>query len=316
MPKYDVVTFGSASQDIFLFSEAFLKKELCFQMGDKIEMDKIIVRSGGGGTNVATTFASQGLKTAYCGNLGKDCAGSLVLSDLKKFQISTEFLDFFNKGKTNHSFILTKKKEGRTILIHRGVSNYLPKNFNLKKMYADWFYLAPLGGKFAKKTEKIINFANKNKIKIAFNPGKEQIQFLKKGAKNLLLKIDFLSINKVEAEMLFGKINKWEKFFREIKPYLKGIISIGEEKQIVVFDGQNIYKAKNIPSKVIDMTGGGDASGAAFLSGLIKTGDIIKSIQLSRANAAACFREWGAKEGLLKKGEKYQKIKVKVSKFL
>jgi len=38
---------------------------------------------------------------------------------------------------------------------------------------------------------------------------------------------------------------------------------------------------------------------------------MIQAIQLSNANSTACIKEWGAKEGLLKKGEKYKKIKVK-----
>lgn len=315
MQKYDVITFGSASEDIFVFSKEFFNKKLCFPIGDKIEMDKIIIRTGGGGINAATTFALQGIKTAYCGSAGKDYAGSLILLDLERDRISTEFLSLLDKRTTNHSVVISKKEKGKVILVYRNASNYPSKDFNLKKMNADWFYLAPLGGEFAKKTKQIINFANKNKIKVAFNPSKEQIQVFKKEIKTLLPKIDVLTINRKEAIMLFGNYRSPEEVIKKIRPYLKGIISIGERNGVITFDSKNIYRAGLFRTKVTDTTGGGDASGAGFVAGLIKTGDIVKAIQLSRANVAACLKEWGAKEGLLRANQKYQKITVKIFKL-
>ena len=109
MKKYEIITFGSASEDVFVFSKKFLNKKLCFPLGDKIEMDKIIIRTGGGGVNTATTFALQGLNTAYCGSVGKDYAGFSILLDLKRFSISTEFLESLDKKITNHSVIFSKQ---------------------------------------------------------------------------------------------------------------------------------------------------------------------------------------------------------------
>ncbi len=315
MNKYDIITFGSASEDVFVFSKEFFNKKLCFPLGDKIEMDKIIIRSGGGGVNTATTFAMQGLKTAYCGSVGKDYVGFSILLDLKKFQISTEFLESLDKKITNHSVILSKQEEGKVILVYRDASNYLSKNFDLRKMRADWFYLAPLGGEFAKKTKEIINFANRNKIKIAFNPSKEQIKEFKKRIKDWLPKIDVLLPNEKEAKMLFGNYKKPEELFRKIKPYLKGVIITGEGENSIAFDGKNIYRAKGLKTRVADKTGSGDAFDSGFISSLIKTNSIEKSLQFATANASACVKEWGAKEGLLKKGQKYQKVIVKKSKL-
>jgi len=310
MNKYDIITFGSASEDVFVFSKEFFNKKLCFPLGDKIEMDKIIIRSGGGGVNTAATFAMQGLKTAYCGSVGKDYAGFSILLDLKKFQISTEFLESLDKKITNHSVILSKQEEGKVILVYRDASNYLSKNFHLKEMRADWFYLAPLGGEFAKKTKEIINFANRNKIKIAFNPSKEQIKEFKKRIKDWMPKIDVLLPNEKEAKMLFGNYKKPEELFRKIKPYLKGIIITGQGEEAVAFDGKNIYRAKGLKAKVADKTGSGDAFDSGFISSFIKTNNIEKSLQFATANATACVQKWGAKEGLLKKAQKYQKVKV------
>ena len=315
MKKYDIITFGSASEDVFVFSKEFFDKNLCFPIGDKIEMDKIIIRFGGGGVNAATTFALQGTRVAYCGSVGKDNAGLAIILDLKKFRISTKFLESLDKKTTNHSVILSKQEEGKVILVYRNASNYLPKNFSLKKMNADWFYLAPLGGEFAKKTKEIINFAHKNKIKIAFNPSKEQIKEFKKGIKNWLPKIDVLILNGREAKMLFGDYRKIEEMFKKTKLHLKGLIVTAEKRRLIVFDGKNIYKGEENKTKVADLTGAGDAFGSGFVSSFIKTNNIEKSLQFASANASACVQKWGTKEGLLKKGQKYKKVKVKVSRL-
>jgi sugar/nucleoside kinase (ribokinase family) len=65
---FDVITFGSATFDIFLKDKKlgnFLKKRV-FQipLGEKISLEKIEIYSGGGGMNSAITFANQKLKTA------------------------------------------------------------------------------------------------------------------------------------------------------------------------------------------------------------------------------------------------------------
>jgi len=310
MQKYDVITFGSASEDIFIFSKEFFDQKLCFPLGDKIEMDKMIIRTGGGGTNTAATFALQGLKVAFCGSVGKDYAGFSVLLDLRKHKISTEFLSSLKNKTTNHSIILSKKEKGKVILVYRDASNYVPKNFNLNKLKANWFYLAPFAGEGAKRTKQIIDFAYKNKIKVAFNPGKRQIELYKKSIKTLLPKIDVFLTNERETKMLFGN-RKTEDIFLEIKPFLKGLFVTGGEHGLMAFDGKFIYKGEILRSKITDFTGAGDSFGSGLVAKLIDKKNIIEAIQFGGANTAACVKKWGAKDGLLKKGQKYRKIKIK-----
>jgi len=309
MNKYDVITFGSASEDIFIFSKEFFDKKFCFPLGDKIEVEKLVIRTGGGGTNAAATFALQDLKTAFCGSVGKDYAGFSVLLDLRRYKISTEFLSSLAGKTTNHSVILSKKEKGKVILVYRDASNYVPKNFNLNKLRADWFYLAPLSGEGARKTKQIIDFAYKNKIRVAFNPGKEQIELDKKDITKILPKIDVLLTNKKETELIFGR-QKIEDIFRQIKPYLKGLFVTGGGPGLMAFDGRFVYKGEALRSKIADLTGAGDAFGSGLVTGLIKKMGVGEAIQLGSANTAACVSQWGAKNGLLKAGQKYRKIKI------
>lgn len=308
--KYDIITFGSASEDIFVFSKDFFNKKLCFPLGEKIEMDKIMIHTGGGGTNTAATFALQGLKTAYCGSIGDDYAGYSVTLALKQFGISSDCVDTIKGKTTNHSVVLSKKEKGRVILVYRDASSYPPKNLDLNKMKAKWFYLAPLAQEMAKKTKEIIKYAKRNKIKVAFNPSKEQIEMMKVDLKSYLENIDVLIMNKKERELLFGK-KPAEKIFQDLKGIFNGIFATGGNKKMHFFDGKNIFKIRiKKPKKITDKTGAGDAFGSGLVAGLITKKNLTSAIELAFANTAACLREWGAKEGLLKKGERYKKVKI------
>ena len=83
------------------------------------------------------------------------------------------------------------------------------------------------------------------------------------------------------------------------------------EKGVVISDGKHLYRAVSKKLKVIDRTGAGDSFGAGFVSGFLQSNEnIVFAIQLGIANAAACLKKIGAKNGLLKKDEKFYKVDV------
>ena len=73
---FDVVTFGSATREVFLKSAGLRTvknskfetgEAACLSLGSKVDVDDIVFTTGGGGTNNAVGFARQGLKTACLG---------------------------------------------------------------------------------------------------------------------------------------------------------------------------------------------------------------------------------------------------------
>ena len=85
---------------------------------------------------------------------------------------------------------------------------------------------------------------------------------------------------------------------------------MGSSKGITVSDGNHLYEAKSSLVKTVDKTGAGDAFASGFVSGFIKKGEIEYGIQLGMANSASCIQKWGAKNGLLKEGDEFEKVKV------
>jgi len=322
---YDIITFGSATQDIRLKSKAFkvLKdakdfatgEGLCLSLGSKIDVEDVEFTSGGGGTNVAATFAKQGLKVAYCGAIGKDSAGKAIIDELKSMKVDITMVCEKNEKHTNYSVIIFNEGEDRTILAYRGASELLTKeDIPWKKLKAKWIYLAPLTGLLCDMTEDIINFAYENKIKIAINPSKQQLALPENILKNILQKTDILFLNQEEASFL-TKIDFTEEqeLFKKIDELCPGVAVMTKGGEgVVASDGKYFYSAKGREGrKIVDTTGAGDSLASGFLSDYIKyNGDIEKSIQMGLANSEGNLAQVGAKTGLLDKNSKFDRVPV------
>ena len=320
---FDVITFGSAAEDIHLKSKEFKVLEnkddfetgegICLPFGSKIDVENIYFTSGGGGTNTAATFAQQGLKTAFCGAIGTDPAGLEIIRELKNLRIDTRFLVKKKEKNTNHSVIISHANDDRTILVYRGASElFSEKDVNWKKLKkTKWFYLAPLTGEFCKNFGKIVNFAKQNNIKVAANPSKQQLALPENELKNIFSKIDVLFLNKEEASFLTKIPFEQEvEIFTKLDEICSGIAVMTKGGDgVTVSDGKYLYSAKPNPNrKIIDTTGGGDSFAAGFLSEYIRfNGDIEKSIQLGLANSEANLAEIGAKTGILGKNDKFER---------
>ena len=336
---YDIITFGSAAQDINIRSKEFkiIKDEkdfatglgICLTLGSKIDVDDIAFTSGGGGTNTAATFAKQGFRTAFCGAIGIDEAGLEIVKELKLLRIDTSFVVKKKERHTNSSIIISNNNENRTILTYRGASDILAKKDILwrKLKKAKWFYLAPLtdlmltpqnqiaSGEY-NLFEEIVNFAAENKIKVAVNPSMQQLSLPADQLKRIFSKVDVLILNQEEASFLTKIPFKEEPgICKKIEEICRGVTVMTRGAEgVVVSDGKFLYSAQpNKDIKIVDTTGAGDSFASGFLSDYIRhDGDIEKAIQLGIANSEANLSEAGAKTGLLGKDAEF--IGVKVSK--
>ena len=77
----DVISVGSAILDVLIKSsdlqllktkEVFTGEALAVPYGTKCEVEKLVICSGGGGTNTAVGFSRLGLKSAVLGRCGWD----------------------------------------------------------------------------------------------------------------------------------------------------------------------------------------------------------------------------------------------------
>ncbi len=307
---FDIITIGSATKDVFLISKGFkliksnqFKNGLgeCFAYGSKIELNDIYFDTGGGATNAACTFANLGLKSSVVSKVGKDIYGLEIMHVLADKKIDVSNLTPDKKNKTAYSTILITPGGDRTILVYRGASaNFSENDLNWKKLKSKWFYISSLAGNF-NLLKKIFAFAKKNKIKIAWNPGSDELKLGRKKLAPLIKQTMIFNVNKEEAGKLSGQ--------KDIKEIFKVLDKL-TPNYLVITDGANgaylsddmlVYNVKSLGGKPVNTTGAGDAFGSAFCAGMILKNDWDYALRLAVLNANGVIREMGAKNGLLKK---------------
>lgn len=130
---YDVIVIGTATRDVFLKSPDFevvknsnyrTGRAGCFMLGTKLEILKVAIASGGGGTNVAVGFARQGLKTGCISKVGNDGISREIVAEMKKEGVEPLF-QIDKKHDTAYSTILVAADGERTILEYRGANDYM-----------------------------------------------------------------------------------------------------------------------------------------------------------------------------------------------
>ena len=351
MTHLDVISIGSAMRDIFVLNKDLLcqNAKICHpfnpqNIGSKITVKKIHSDIGGGGTNSAATFSNMGFKTALLSQVADDTSGKEVLQTMEKFKVNTSLVNINKKQETGYSVIFINKSGDRTALIFRGASDF--KKFKLGKidLRADWFFITSLNANLVF-LNKIFKIAQKNKIKIAWNPGTSELSLGHNKLKNLLKSTCVLLLNLKEAQELTKLKND------DIKSIFSKISILAPKAIVCITAGQNgawimdpgnyeqellskrsiakkpnekksassiIYYANILNKKVVNSTGAGDAFGAGFVSGLkLYKNDIKKSLQLAMLNSNSVVTKMGAKHGLLKKPptkKMLTRIKIRIHK--
>ncbi|MGB9707067.1 MAG: carbohydrate kinase family protein [Microgenomates group bacterium] len=305
---YDVISFGSATIDVFLKTEDFriLKtteflggKALALPYGAKCEVSERLIASGGGGTNTAVGFARLGLKAAVVARCGWDFGGKIVRAELKKEEVDDNLLIQIEGEETDYSTILVGPDGERTILVYRGKSRLDESLIDFSKLKSRWFCISGLEGNL-KLLEKLVDFAKKNKIKVAVNPGRKEIE--QKGELLKIIKdIDVLIVNQEEAARLTEVDFFDPKLFRRTAILSSGIVVItrGAEGAYLFDEKDNLLVADGFKVEMVDATGAGDAFNAGFIGGLAKGWELEKALKLGIANGASVVGFLGVKPGLL-----------------
>ena len=326
--KYDIISIGSATRDVFIGTDDFKSfksgeyssgQAMCFSLGSKLEIKKLVLTSGGGGTNTAVTFARQGFKTACIGVVGKDLNGKEILNELNGEGIDTKYFQEHNDDFTAYSVILVDKSGERTILSYKGEGQHFEAaRIPFDEIQADWLFLDSLGGHYDI-LEQAVNWAVKNNVKIASNPGTKELAHGLDKLKPLLKNFSIFWVNQEEAAGLLGiDINKEEEMFKAMDEIIGGIFVMTKGPEgMVVSDGKNIYRAGVPNSPVVERTGAGDASCSGFISEYMCSGDVVKAIQYGTANASSVVTQYGSKAGILKKDDRgpWEPVKVAVEQL-
>lgn len=326
---YDIITIGGATYDITFFpnkSEMFLmdnkkdilrQKLLAFEHGAKINSKKVVHGFGGGAANTAVSFSRLGFKAAAIAAVGKDIFGSEIITNFKKQKVAIDLIQKIPDYTSDLAVIIIGPDKDRIIFRDDKVKNKL--RLNRKDIAAikntKWVYLASLGGDWQKILNEVFNVKNKKPdLKIAWNPGQNQLLGGIAKLKEFLKQTEVLILNQDEAIQLAmsdtetkGKnidLNNIKNLLPIIKKYGPRIAVITCGKNGAwAYDGEKTHYSAIVEKRErVDTTGVGDAFGSSFVAGLeLFNGDIAKAMRLGIFNTASAVAAPGAQNGLLSK---------------
>lgn len=327
----DILCIGDSVIDIFLripqnnpnFGLDKENNKLMISLGEKINVEKYVLETGGNATNTAVGLSRLGLNSGICTEIGKDEFSQKTLSKLNKENVNTDSLLQTEAEKTSFSVIINYNAE-RTIFSEHVKRDH---DFNFENIDTKFLYLTSLGNIWENAYKNALKFAENKNLKLAFNPGTLQLEKRDNLIFEIVEKTDFLFLNKEEAEeLLYGKeISLQGDKNREslIKKMLFGLKGLGAKNIIItdsnngsyVYDDKdNFYKLGILDSEIIEKTGAGDSYTAGFLGAIINNLSIQEAMIWGSINASSVVGKIGAQEGLLTKEELTEKIKAN-SKF-
>lgn len=296
---FDVISIGAATTDIIIKSENILENRRFFSLkrSSKNEISETLICSGGGATNSVTTFSRLGLKSSIIALIGQEPLSQYIKDDLIKEKINTEFLISNKEDHTDFSVVLVASDGARSILTSRGSTRLERRDIPWNKLKTKWLYLTSLEGNIGL-LEELIGFAKENNIKISLNPGQRELK-LRRQLIPLLKYLDFLLLNRQEAEILADTNHKESSFLEVLKKYAPLIAITNGRLGAKVLTSTDILFSPVINTHPLDETGAGDAFGSAFVAALINNHSLPKCLSWAIHNSASVVSELGAKKGIL-----------------
>ncbi len=265
--------------------------------------------AGGSAANTIYGLARLGIATGFCGAVGDDAEGCLLLNDFKKAGIDTSRIITLPKVSSGTVFCLSTLRQ-RSLYVLAGANSSLSlADVDLSYInQADYLHLSSFvdDAQFDL-SQKIVERLSP-RVKLSFSPG---ALFAARGMKALrpfLARTQIIFINRDEIEKLTG-----ENFQKAAGMCLKAgcktaVITLGKGKKdkgqtiaAYVRDSRNewfIDAGKPSHVIIIDTTGAGDAFAAGFLFGMLEGKSIETCGRLGHCAARLSLKCSGARGGL------------------
>jgi ribokinase len=322
---YDVLTVGNVRMDAYmtihdpkkdLHSDSDHKGGVCFRLGNKIRVDRYDFLMGGNAANVAVGLSRLGLKTTIAAEIGDDEFSIKIRNTFAKENIERLFLVEKRDVSTCLSVIINYGGD-RTIFAEE---RELEHKFDLDEIECKWVYLTSLSKEWQKPYVEVLDFAEKQKCRLAFNPGTLQLKEGKEIIEKVLKKTDILFVNKEEAELILfnhysKKVDNSERYIKTLCEELAllgpvtVVITNGKDGSFALTKSGEFLSHDLIPGKVVERTGAGDAYASGFLAAAVQGLSDQEAMNWGAVSAASVVGAIGAEEGLLTKEDMEERIK-------
>jgi len=278
---------------------------------------------GGSAANTIYGLAKLGVSTAFCGVVGDDDYGKILLQDFQKVGVNTTNIRVKREARTGTVLCLSDKWGRRSLYVMPGANNLLAMA-DLDPAYINGAGMLHLSS-FAddRQFKVVLELVDKldSSVKLSFAPG---ALYAVKGLQNLapiLNRTYLLFLNQDEMRQLTGEdvIAGAESCLRQGCQKVVVTLGTGEKLDNVtavgyIKDAEDEHIVEPLSPDMgagVDTTGAGDAFAAGFLYGVVKGKGLEECGRLGNIVAYLCISKIGAREALPTLGElaqRYQEL--------
>ncbi|MGN6744132.1 MAG: carbohydrate kinase family protein [Amnibacterium sp.] len=305
-----MVSLGKPTQDLFVTCRAAFEPQLgpegrvlTLPLGGKLDLDDVVMTTGGNAANAATTFARQGLPSIFLWAFGEDAGSAEMLASLAEDGIDLSHVVVEAGRVPSLSVILLSPSGERTILNHHGTRpSEGTKRLDLSPIAdADWLYASSFAGDLGVLAEAL-TVARDAGTQVLLSPAGSELQ-QRPTLLALLARCDLLSMNASEARLLLGTHERDAAALAAAVAALGPGTLVTDAARGAAFcdrDGTVTVHRDGLVHDVVDTTGCGDAFASGVLARYALDVPVTECMAFAAANAENVLRFIGARPGILR----------------
>jgi ribokinase len=308
---------------------------LLLKEGSKTEATEVSTHTGGGAVNTAVSMARLGLDVSTLVKLGKDARAEVVLARLMAEGISARWVVRDGRAPTGASVMVSSHDHNAAVFTFRGANTLLESQDIKNEAFAvDLVHVASLSNESAERFPEIIGKARAAGALVTANPGPRQLAARGRAFEESLNKIDILSINVSEAQVMlpsliarFGeggpKIEgsdlprlvarglNGHGFHMTLRAFMSAVCSMGP-RHLLITDGMDgayvgscteLMFCPSLEADVAGTAGAGDAFTSTFATFIALGAKPEQAVQAATVNAASVVSYVDTQTGLLPRAE-------------
>ena len=263
--------------------------------------------AGGSAANTIYGLGKLGVSAGFCGAVGDDAEGKILLQDFGKAGVDTSRIRLKPKARTGSVVCLSDGRDKRSLYVLPGANNLLNTD-DLDLGYINGAGMLHLSSFADDKQFKLsLELVEKldDSVRFSFAPGALYAVKGLQALASILRRTYILFINQEEIRQLTGEdiIGGAEKC---LQAGCRGVaVTLGKGARIknttasgYIRDAKNEYIIEAGAGESQETTGAGDAFAAGFLYGVVNNKDLEECGRLGDIAARFCIKKTGAREGL------------------
>jgi len=287
-----IIVIGSMNADLVIHSQKMPA------LGETITGSDFQVNAGGKGLNQAVAIAKLGGNVSFCGAVGNDANGELLLNELKNNNV--DFKGFKTEKTATGIAMITVVDGNNFIILDSGANAKLTPDVikNYSDLIGESEYCVMQLEIPVETVLKVCEIAKKSDTKIILNPAP-----FKELPVEIFSQIDYIIPNEHEAYDLTGiypdnEENTKKSVLRLKQMGVKNVIITLGERGCVYNVGDSVLFKPALKTNVVDTTSAGDTFVGALVSRLSQNDSFNNAIDYATKAAAITVSRKGASKSI------------------